>query len=162
MPSDPSSQGPITAILTPIVEHFARHAALPPYEKAIARAEYGAFLLGVCGYAGLTVGPYLPGSWRLGLIAIAGFGLLLVAVGLRGARGPRDVMTIFWLLAFVAGGWWVVVHRLPGLWTNFFGRGFCIGLLCGAAVRFYIALRGLGGDAYGLVADDIDQQEWKW
>jgi len=162
MPSDSSSQGPITAILTPIAEHFARHAALPPYEKAIDRAVYGAFLLGVCGYTGVSLGPYLPGSWWLGLIAVGGFGLLLLVVGLHGARGPRDAMTIFWSLIFAGGGWWAVVHWLPGLWVNFFGRGFCVGLLCGGAIRLYIAVRGPGGSAHGMVAENIDQQEWKW
>ena len=107
------------------------------------RATWGAFLLGICAYGWLTLGPYLPGPWKLGLAALTAFGLLLLVVGLRGSNGqPRSVMGVFWNLALLIGGGWAVAHWFPGLWQNFFGRGFCIGMICGSAVRLYIALRG--------------------
>lgn len=140
--------GSISEILLAPVEDFARIEALPPPQRGTERAARGAFLLGLCVYAGLTPGPDLPGPWRLGLVALGGFGLLLLVVGLRGSNGqPRDVMGAFWAAAVLVGGWWVVGHWLPGLWANFFGRTFCVGMICGSAARLLITLRGIGGDA---------------
>jgi len=155
-------KGPLEAIVTPFAEQAKLYATLPPYERAVARAEYGAFLLGVSGYVGLTVGVSLPGSWLIALTVIGGYGLLLLATGSHDARGRRDVMSIFWSLVVIGGGWWVVTHWLPDLWADFYGRTFCIGALCSTAVRLYLALRGLGHHAHRLVTEDIAAQEWKW
>lgn len=139
-------EGFISALVLPIAEGIAEHHALPPDKKALARVELGTGLLGLCGYAAVTVGPYLPRSWLLGLLAVAGFGLMLLAAGLRVAQRPRDMMTAFWCLAFLGGLWWVLAHWLPELWANFFGRGLCVGMICAACARLFVALR-IGGDA---------------
>lgn len=143
-------------LVTPFTEEIARIAALPPPQRETERATWGAFFLGVSGSVWLTPGLYLPGSWKLGVAAAAGFGLLLLIVGLRGSGGqPRNVMGVFWNLALLGGGGWVVAHWLPGLWENFFGRTFCIGMICAAVVRLCIALRGIGGDAERPVRENM-------
>lgn len=148
-------EGPLSALGSAIGDEFAKHHALPPDKKALARAEYGAGLLGVCGYLGLTVGPYLPGSWQLGILAAAAFGLMLLVAGVRGALVQRDGMTAFWCLALLIGGAWAVATWCPGLWGNFFGRGICIGTICATLARLFLALRGVGGDAERAVLDNM-------
>ena len=102
------AKGPMSALGIPIAEALQKHAALPPYEKAVARASTGAGLLGFCGYAGWMFGPAaatIAPPMLLGCAGLAAFGLLLLVTGLRNTRGgPRDVMGAFWALAAPVGG----------------------------------------------------------
>ena len=162
MGGDPPA-GVVSALVTPFADEIARIQSLPPPQRETERATYGAFFLGVSGYVWVTVGPYLPGSLKLGLAAAACFGLLLLVVGLRGSRGqPRSIMGIFWNIAALIGGGWIVAHWIPGLWANYLGRGFCIGMICACAVRLFIALRGIGSNALAMVGEDIDENEFTW
>src|ERR1700689_5907962 len=96
--SDPSAQGPLSAIVAPIAEAIAQHNALPPDEKNRARASGGAGLIAFCLFA-LIAAPRLVFS---GLIvfaiwaALAGLGALWLYVGVRASFGPRDIMAAFW------------------------------------------------------------------
>jgi hypothetical protein len=124
---------------------------LPPHRSSALRAVYGAQLL--C--AAWCFRAHVPPPLFLGA-AVVGF-VMLVA-GLRTARGPASV----WSLAVPAFGAWAVVHWVPGLWQDGFGRGLCLVFLSGAAVRLLIALRGPGPGARDLVQAEIDNSEFRW
>src|SRR5271155_3348106 len=126
--SDPRIQGPLSAVAVPLADALAKHAALPPFQKNVSRAAFGAGLLTLCGYAAVTFGPavhryplYYPLVWA----GLVGFGLLLLVVGVRNARGPSDVMHAFWAIAVPAGcagalwyfGWLALLN-------NVYVRGF--------------------------------------
>jgi apolipoprotein N-acyltransferase len=155
--------------LTHIAREFQRHAALPPPQKAVARTSYGSLLLVACAYTAFDLGPAavseFPPYAMYGLIAAAGLGLLLFINGLRGPRLPPDPMTRFWSLlwavAFGAGSWWLAVNQ-PGIWEIFFVRCFCVSFAVAQALEFLLLLRPLGGDARGQVAQNIDENEFRW
>jgi len=111
-------------------------------------------LLGLCGYAvklfGASALSFAP-PVLLGFAAVAAFGLLLLIVGLHGARGgPRDIMGAFWALAVPVGGWFGLSAWFgPEVFNILFVQWIGIAVLCSCAVRFLIAAR-LSGDSSAL------------
>lgn len=164
--SDPRIQGPLSAIAVPLGDELAQHAASPPFEKNMARASFGAGLLTACGYAAATLGPVVhnyPPYYPLVWVGLVGFGLLLLVVGVRGARGPRDIMAAFWPAATLAGGGWALWHFFgPEIFDDFYVRGGSLTLLVSGLVRIWLALRGTGGGASKLVRQQIEQDRVEW
>jgi hypothetical protein len=164
MSGDPRIRGALSAIVVPFAEEAQRWRMLPPHEKETERAVLGGFLIGSAadlGWAGRDA--IMPAWWNPGLLGVGAFGLLLLAVGLRRTRYlPRSIMGVFWTAVVIGGGGWAVVNWWHGFWANPLGRAFCIGMLCGAAVRLYIALRGTSGNARDLVEKDIRDGGWDW
>jgi len=96
-------------------------------------------------------------AWGGGML----FGLLWVTVGLRGSRGPRDIMGAFWSLAWLAlfasalwYGWYV--DGYPGV--NWWLKGFYIAFCTMAAMHLFLCVRGPGRGAVRLVQQQIAQQ----
>ena len=149
-----------------IPQEFQRHHNLPPHQKAAARASYGAFILGLCGYAAAVFGPYasdFPPPVLLVFAGIAGFGLLLLVVGVRKARWPRDVMQAFWAVALPVAGWWALsAWQGPQVFTNIWVQWFGTGFLAVALVHLFLALRGMPGDARKMVDSDIAANTLDW
>jgi hypothetical protein len=162
--NDQKSQGFLSAIAVPIGEELQHHHALPPYQKAVARASYGASLLGLCGFPAVvfdqaTFPPVVIMVWA----GVSGLGLLLLVVGVKGARGPRDVMTAFWSIALPAGGWWgLSAWQGPQVFNNIWVQWIATAVLFTAAVRLFLALRGMPGDARKMVDADIQANEFNW
>ena len=164
--SDPQSRGPLSAIAAPIAEELAKHQALPPDKKSANHAYMGGLICGTCGYVAVTLGPYassFPDEWKLGFAGVAGFGLLLLIVGWRGARGRRDPLGAMFAVAVPAGGFFAVMNYAPELLDEFYVRAFCCGIVTANFVRFWIAIRGPGGgSAQKVVRQQIAQNEIVW
>jgi hypothetical protein len=150
-------EGPMSGLAVAL----AQHAALPPAQKGEARACYGAFLLSGAAYAVNHGGAYPP----LALLGGAGFGLLLLILGLNGPRPPKiEAMTKFWSLAFVVGAVVGVVEladKLPDLWANFYVRDFCIAFIGAVAVNFLLKLRPVSSNAEKLIQQHMNEVIWK-
>lgn len=151
--------------LTLIAQQIARHSALPPHQKAFARTSYGSLILCAVAYTAFEA-PDLLHQYPLAFVCVFGLGLLWFIAGLRGPRLPVDLgMTRFWSLlaavAFAAGSWWLAVNQ-PGIWEIFFVRCFCVSFAVAQALEFLLLLRSVGGDARGQVAQNIDENEFRW
>ena len=156
--SDPRIQGPLSAIAVVIADTQQAHEKLPPHTQSAMRAVYGAQLLCAAWYFGMKA-HLVPPMLYLGA---GGIGLMMILAGLSEARGNGDKLAPVWALAVPALGAWAVMHWVPGLWRDGFGHGLCLVFLSGAAVRLLIALRGPGVDARQMVAQNINDQEWRW
>lgn len=167
--SDPRVQGPLSAIGVPIAESIAEHQRLPPYEKNVARATLGAGLLTWCGYLAAAFGDGARQFSDVVLWVWAGcalLGLLWLAVGLRNARGPREMMAAFWSGAVVAVCGWLLWHEAyPSGWGPlgaFILKGCYLAMLTSCAVRFWLAVRGMPGDARKIVRQQIEENRVVW
>jgi hypothetical protein len=157
--------GPLSAIVAPIAGELAKHHSLPENKKSENRAYVGAFLLGTCGYVAVRLAPQAanyPGEWKLALAGVIGFGLLLLVVGARGARGPRDWLGAFFALALPVGGFIAAMNYAPELLDDFYVRAFCVGIAAANTVRIWLAIRGNAGNAQKLVHQQIAQNEISW
>jgi hypothetical protein len=147
--SSSSDDNWIAALVQPIGDAIDQHRALAPREKNIARASGGASLITFCAYALIHAAPLVFDN----LISFAiwagllGFGALWLCVGIKGSIGPGDIMEAFWsgfatlvLLGLMAFG-----AYLPRDWftINLLLQGFYLAGLAGAAVRLWIATRGM-------------------
>lgn len=179
-------KGFITAIVEPVAQAAAQHQASLPHEKNRTRAGVGAALLMGCIYTaawaevflGDTFGGLISAFFRTPLhppvalviwTAGVGLGLIWLWVGLRGVRGPRDVMATFWAGVRVALFCCALLWRwyLPGqdswvLLLNVVLHGLYLALLAEAAVHFLLAVRGPSGNAAGLVAGQIARTSFLW
>lgn len=164
--SDPRVQGPISVVAVPLADALAKHAALPPFQKNMARAAFGAGLLTLCAYTAVTLGKYAqtcPPLYLLIWTAAAGLGVLLLIVGVRGAQGQRDVMAAFWPVVVLAGCGWALWHfGGPAIFRDFYVRGFGLALLASTAVRAWLAMRGVSGNAEQMVRQQVEQNEVPW
>jgi hypothetical protein len=165
-------QGPLSAVAEPLARTAAVWQSLPLLEKNRRRVGGGAGLIVFCIYvavefkraSGMSLGDLLRSPfvmakapaefwapyaiWGAALV----YGVLRLVVGLRGARGPRDIMDGFWHFAFVAGDgallWWKVY--LPadwGGWTwpvNELLGGLYIAGIVSSTLRGWLAWRGMG------------------
>jgi hypothetical protein len=176
-----SGQGVGAELGRAVGETIAAHMALPPRLKNIHRAAMGAWLLVAVAYSiwwsrafiGWPAGTLLtfflqhPASaaaivWLpLALWAGAGvLALLWLVVGISGARGPRDTMTIVWAavrLGIVAALLGCGIY-LPRDWhwplVNLALRGFYLAYLAACAVELVLLMlgpprRALQADAHG-------------
>jgi MFS family permease len=163
--SEPRIHGPLSALAAPIGEQLSQHQSLPPNKQAGNRAYLGAFLLGACGYVAVTLGPEAaryPDDWKLGFAVVAGFGLLLLVTGWRGARGGRDIVLAFFAVAVPLGGFLAVLNWAPQVLEFYPARAFCVAIASANVVRFWLAVRGPGGDAQKIVHRQIAQNEITW
>lgn len=172
-------------------QNIAQHNALPLREKNLVRVHYGAWLITACAYAGFwtvvllgdrfsTVAkaflsaplkaPHeisIPVAVWAALLAL---GLLWFWVGVRGSRGPRDVMKTFWVIVrtaiWAALFWWKVY--MPNDWGDWvvMGNVVLMGIYIAATVSNVIViallLRGPGGSASHLVTRQIQQTAVVW
>ena len=126
--SDPRIKGPISAVVLPVSDSLQQLGTSPPFQKHVSLACTGAILLSLCAFAALVFGrdvATFSTETLLGFAAVVGFSLLLLVVGMRGARGPRDPTMAISSLATPAGVaavlWW-----LGG--PEIFSNGFVIAL----------------------------------
>ena len=89
------------------------------------------------------------------------FGLLWVVIRVRGSRAPRQIMTAFWALAWtIAGsfalwnGWYL--DGEPSV--NWYLKGLYLMIAAGAAMLFWLAIRGTGPGAARLIQRQIISQ----
>jgi hypothetical protein len=155
--SDPRIVGPLSAIGVPIGDALQQHHAAQPFPKNVGLACFGAIVL---GYAAMlfAAGVFPP----LVLLGVGALGLLLFAIGVRGARGPRDPGMALTSVATPAGltaALWLlagpqVCRNVLVLFLPFVG---------GFVVRLWLSLRGLpGGNAREMVEVDIADSDWNW
>lgn len=155
--SDPRIVGPLSAIGVPIGDALQQHAASPPFQKNVGLACFGTIVLGYA--AMLFAARAFP---PLVLLGVGALGLGLLAVGVHGARGPRDPGMALSSVATPAG-------LIAALWV-FAGPQVCrnvlvlfLPFLAGFAVRLWLALRGLpGGNAQAMVAANIEANDFDW
>jgi hypothetical protein len=156
------SVGPISAVASAVGDEFARHANATPAVKASNRGYVGAFLVSGCGYLFIAddFASY-PEDVKIALAVAAVLGLLLLWTALR-THNQREPLAAFFALAVPIGGLLAVLSWAPQLLDDFYVQGFCVAVGCANLVRFYLAVRGVGGNARKLVVNDINQGEWKW
>jgi hypothetical protein len=163
--SDTRHQGGLSSVVAgPIAEEVKQHKALPPNKQAGNRAYLGTLLVSGCGYLAMfdpDAASY-PDDFKLGLAVAAGLGLLLLVAGWRGARGARDPVGAFFALAVPVGGFIAVLNYAPELMDDFYVRGFCVAVAAANIVRFWLCVRGPGGDAQKIVHRQIAQNEINW
>lgn len=152
----------MSAVSGVLSEEFKQHAHATPAVKASNRGYLGAFLLSGSGYLFVTddFASY-PQELKIGLAVTAVLGLLLLWTALR-TQSQREPLAAFFALAVPIGGYIAVRSWAPELLNDFYVQGFCVAVGCANAVRFYLAVRGPGGNARKLVAKDISVGEWKW
>lgn len=182
----PGQKGFLSAVADPLAQAMVDHANAPPVRKNQNRAIFGTWLLVAGGYLGhgviaarnvdvgasamqFAVHP-ITFSTELDWPVVAWgavmlFALLLLAVGLRNARAPRDIMPIFWDLVWTGGfvaalyrGWYL--DDRPA--ANFFLKGFYIASLAALLMSLFLSLRGPGRRASSLVEDQIERQSRPW
>ena len=184
--SDPRAHGLLSAIAEPIGQEIARHFQAPPLHRNQNRAFWGTGLLAFGGYFGHAfyladrahslpevVGDYVRLlhapfgiSWPFYAWGAAmPFGLLWVTIGVRGARGPREIMGAFWSAAW-AGllgvalwfGWYPDDIPVLSWWL----KGFYIAAFSAALMHFFLSARGLPGNARRMVEADIAASDLHW
>jgi hypothetical protein len=160
--SDPTINGPGAIIAVPIAEAAKQHNNAPPATKASNKGYLGALLLSGSGYLAIAddFASY-PDNAKLGLILVGGFGLLLLMTALR-TRSARDPVGAFFAVAVPVGGFLAVLNYAPDLLSDFYVRGFCVAVAAANIVRFWLAVRGPGGDAQKIVTHQIYQNEINW
>ena len=131
------------------------------------RAYVGAFLLGVCGYLLVTLGPYaarIPDGYKIGWAVAAAWGAVLLVAGWRDARWTLpDRFGALCAIVAPAAGFITVAHYAPGLLENFYVRAFAAGVIASNLVRFVLCISGPpGGNAHQLVEDNIAENEFTW
>jgi hypothetical protein len=164
--SDPRIAGPMSAIVVPFTDAAQQFRASSPFQQSVGLACFGAITLAFSGEAALLVGPAASTFSPVALLVfagIAGVGLLLFVLGVRGARGPRDTVMALTSVA-TPGGLAVALWALGGpqalhnIWAQLIGIPFLIGF----TVRLYLAMRGMPGDAQRNVRRHIEQNENVW
>jgi hypothetical protein len=170
-------QGPLTTIAGSVVQHVNA----PPLQQNQERAVWGTMLLTASVYwaNGFLAAKHLDfrdgvdfywralhapreDSWPYYLWGgLMLFGLLWVWVGMRGSRAPRQIMTAFWSAAFAAAagyalwdGWYLDDYPT----VNWYLRGFYQAVVAGAAMSFWLAVRGTGPGAMRLIRRQIATQ----
>jgi hypothetical protein len=175
-------KGILSAIAQPIGEEIAQHLNAPPLRKNQNRAVWGTMFLTFGVYVGYSF--YLIGraaslpelvrgyfralhaplddSWAFyAWGAVMLFSLLWIAVGLRGSRGPRDIMGAFWAfvwLAVFAAALWYGWYLDDSPLVDWFLKGFYIAFVAMAAMHVFLCVRGPGRGAAHLVQQQIAQQ----
>lgn len=115
-------------------------------KAAVPGCVRGAFLLGVCGYLLVTLGPYaarIPDSYKLGWAAATAWGTVLLVIGWRNTHGmmPRNLLGALWVVAVPAAGFFAVAHYAPGLLENFYVRAFSAGVIAANVVHLSMAAK---------------------
>lgn len=152
MPRETYGIGSAIGEIGAVGQEISRYNALPPLKKNLFRAGGGADMM-----SALVRTPMAPREiWKpvAAWAAMLAFGLLWFVVGIKGARGPRDVMQAFWALIlngiYAALLWWEVYPpRDWGAWAvlaNFLLQGVYIAGIVGSLVRFWLSVRGLPGE----------------
>ena len=77
-------------------------------------------------------------------------------------HSQREPLAAFFALVEGVGLYLAVHSWAPQLLDAFYVQAFFVAIGCANLVRFYLAVRGLGGNARKLVVNDINQGEWKW
>jgi hypothetical protein len=166
MSNDPHVQGPFSAVGVPVAEAWQRHQNAPPHIKKDNTAYVGGLIVGAAGYIAVTLGLQarsFPREYVIGYAAITCIGLVMVASGSRESRGmPRDLFLAFRAIAIPVAGYIAMINIVPELWDLYLVRLFTVAVATGNAVRFWLAIRGTGGDARKLVKQDIADNELNW
>lgn len=165
--SDPRIAGPLSAIGTPIAESAQRFAASGPFNQAVGLACFGAIFLAFCGETAAALGTAALARWSPVALAVfagvAGVGLLLLVVGWRGARGPRNAVMALTSIAtpcLLAAGVWCIWG--PQAFHNPLVQWIGAPFLIGFAVRLVLSLRGISGNARKMVDQNIKANELDW
>jgi len=154
-------QGPLSAVGLPIAESAQRFAASGPGQQSIGLACLGSIVLSFCGETWAAVGSAALSSWWFA--GGAGVGLLLLVVGWRGARGPRNAVMALTSIAtpcLLAAGVWCIwgpqaFHNAAVQWVSF-------PFLIGFSLRLVLSLRGISGNARKMVDQNIKANELDW
>jgi Cd2+/Zn2+-exporting ATPase len=103
---------------------------------------------------------WLQERWELALVALAGAFLLVGFVGETFFGVPAEVALVFYILAYITGGWDIASHAIPGLLHGKFDTDvLMLAAAAGAAIlgewaegAFLLFLFGLGhaGEHYAL------------
>jgi hypothetical protein len=162
MNSDPRLAGPLSAIGTPIADSAQRFAASGPFHQSVGIACLGAIALAFVGETAAALGTVALSRWSPVALAVfagvAGVGLLLLVIGWRGARGPRNAVMALTSVAtpgLLAAGVWCIWGPLA--FHNPLAHLLGVPFLIGFAVRFVLATKGIPGDARRMVNRQIQQ-----
>ena len=159
--SDPQIRGPLSAIAMPIAEGLAKHQALPPDKKNANHAGLGGFCWRdwLCHVRSRDIKLSRRVETRPGWRGC--FGLLLLVVGARGARGTRDPLAALFALVPI-GGFFAVMNYAPDL-LGLPLRTILRRRRGREPVRFWMAIRGPGsGNAQNLVRQEIAENVVDW
>lgn len=168
MAGDPHDN-PLSAIASAFADEAAKQSRRPPHAQRQSRAGWGGTLLSGC-YTTLYIwGPLAPLPappvfhyvWWIA----AAFGTYWMLAGLFGrARGPLVGGLGLVIEAVVAS--WLLWNRIyPADLPNiaFMLHGLYVAVLCDVAAQVLSALLALrGGDALGLVIEDIEENDFDW
>jgi hypothetical protein len=154
----------VSAVTVPVGDAWQRHQNAPPHIKKDNTAYVGGLIVGAAGYMAVTLGPQahsFPREYVVGYAAVTCLGLVMVASGLRGGM-PRDLFLAFRAIAIPVAGYIAMMNFMPELWDLYLVRLFTVAVATANAVRFWLAIRGTGGDARELVRQDIAENEFDW
>lgn len=157
-----NSPGLFSAVTGTVGEELKQHAHAPPAVKASNRGYCGALLLSGAGYLFIAddFASY-ANDLRIALAVAAVLGLVLLWTALR-THSQREPLAAFYALVEGIGLFLAVHSWAPQLLEAFYVQAFFVAIGCANLVRFYLAVRGPGGNARNLVAKDISVGEWKW
>jgi hypothetical protein len=158
MAGDPRIVGPLSAVGVTAGDAGQKFAASTPFQQSVGLACFGAIVLGYIG----TLFPYLRDVAPLVLLGVGLVALLLVVIGVIGARGQRNLvmaLTSIAAPALLAAGVWCLWG--PQAFHNeAFLRLFAIPFLIGFALRFYLcAMTGASGNAEDAVKRNIETKQ---
>jgi hypothetical protein len=143
---------PIAGTAGAIAEWRRERRALPPGDRAADHAALGAAAIGFAVYFLVMFGTRLERSWLIGLLGLAGLGLVGLLFGLSGIRRQPPVNTRAVAGLILLGiGIFVIVKWYPWIWYNAFWRGFCIPMICNTCVRVCILMYPRQGDPFKIV-----------
>jgi hypothetical protein len=148
--SDLQIKGPFSTIFLPVAAVVAKHQSLPVSSQIKRSAYSGAFLLGLCGYIAMTLGPDVsihPDNWMLG----CAFVLLLVVVGSHSARSSRDLLGAIFTPGTPIAGYAASMKWALGRINDLCVRGFCFGVGSASVVRFCLAIRDGGASQKAVI-----------
>ena len=147
--SDPRIVGPLSLVGVTLGDAQQQFAASTPFQKGVGLACFGAVTLGFCGFFAAPI--FSTGSSptaRLVFAGIVAVALLLLVIGMRMARGPRDPVMALTSIATPAGlaaalWMWGGPEIFHNGFVELIGTPFAIGF----ALRLFLSLRGGHGSA---------------
>jgi amino acid transporter len=160
MAGDPRIVGPLSALGVTIGDAGQKFSASTPFQKSVGLSCFGAIVLGYIG----ALFPYLRDVPPLVLLGVGLVAAVFVVIGMRGARGMRDpfmAMTSIGTPALLAAGVWCLWG--PQAFHNeAFLRLLAIPFALGFALRLFLSLRGVSGNAQRNVQRHIEQNQMVW
>jgi ABC-type uncharacterized transport system permease subunit len=156
--------GSIHPIADALEQAVRNHRAASPEDQAENLAHIGGFIVGAGASLAIHFGPHahdFSTGIKFGFAAVMVVGLALIITGWR-RRGQRNLVGAVTALLVPGIGYYLTVTYVPGVFHLWWAQAFGIGIITAHVIASALCLAGRSNRAFGLVAEDIANNEWRW